>query len=151
MAGVRMLHVPYKGNPPAVQDLIAGQVQVMVANMPSVINFLQQDKRLVGLAVASPRRNAMLPDLPTISEAALPGYDADVWQGLLAPAGTPPAVIATLNAAVRKVMDKPEVGTALAKIGAERADNSPAEFAGQIRRDIKVYGDLVQTLGLKLD
>lgn len=151
MAGVKMLHVPYKGNPPALQDLMAGQVQVMVANMPSVVNFLQQGDRLVGVAVAGPKRNSTLPNLPTIAESGLAGYNADVWQGLLAPAGTPADVVATLNASVRKVIGKPEVLAALEKMGAQRADNTPEEFAAQIRSDVRTYGNLVRTIGLKLD
>ncbi len=151
MAGVRMLHVPYKGNPPALQDLIAGQVQVMVANTPSVINFLQQGNRLVGLALAGATRSAALPGLSTIAESGLPGYNADVWQGLLAPAGTPPEVVATLNSAVRRIMRQPAVLTALEKMGAVPVDNSPAAFAEQIKDDIRTYADLVHSIGLKLD
>ena len=151
MAGVRMLHVPYKGNPPALQDLMAGQVQVMVANTPSVINFLQQGNRLVGLALAGSTRSTALPELPTVAESGLPGYNADVWQGLLAPAGTPPDVVATLNTAVRRIMRQPAVLVALEKMGAVPVDNSPAAFAEQIKDDIRTYGDLVRTIGLKLD
>lgn len=151
MAGVRMLHVPYKGNPPALQDLMAGQVQVMVANTPSVINFLQGGNRLVGLAVAGATRSAAVPDLPTVAESGLPGYNADVWQGLLAPAGTPPEVIATLNSAVRSFWRQPAVLSALEKMGATPVDNTPAAFAEQIKDDIRIYGDLVSKIGLKLD
>lgn len=151
MAGVRMLHVPYKGNPPALQDLIAGQVQVMVANTPSVINFLQQGNRLVGLALAGSTRSTALPDLPTVAESGLPGYNAEVWQGLLAPAGTPPDVVATLNSTVRRIMRQPAVLTALEKMGAVPVDNSPAAFTEQIKDDIRTYGDIVHTIGLKLD
>lgn len=151
MAGVRMLHVPYKGNPPALQDLIAGQVQVMVANTPSVINFLQQGNRLVGLALAGSTRSTALPDLTTVAESGLPGYNAEVWQGLLAPAGTPLEVVATLNGAVRRIMRQPAVLSALEKMGAVPVDNSPAAFAEQIKDDIRTYGDIVHTIGLKLD
>ena len=150
-AGLKMLHVPYKGNPPALQDLIAGQVQVMIANMPSVIGFLQQGNRLVGLAVAGPKRDPVLKDLPTIAEAALPGFNADVWQGVLAAANTPQVVVTTLNQAMRKIMGKPEVQAELDRMGAVRADNSPAEFAREIREGIRVYGDLITALGLKAD
>jgi tripartite-type tricarboxylate transporter receptor subunit TctC len=151
MAGTKMLHVPYKGNPPALQDLVAGRVQVMVANMPSVVPFLGSGNRLVALAVAAPRRSPLLPALPTVAEAQLTGYNADVWQGLLAPAGTPAAIIATLNAEVRKVMKKPEVLEALEKMGAAPADNTPEEFSLQIRADVKRYAEVVKAIGLTLD
>ncbi|HSW16194.1 MAG TPA: tripartite tricarboxylate transporter substrate binding protein [Ramlibacter sp.] len=152
MAGVRMLHVPYKGNPPALQDLIAGQVQVMVANTPSVMPFLQPGAaRLVALAQAGATRSPALPALPTIAESGLAGYNADVWQGLLAPAGTPPDVVATLNGAVRKIMRLPAVLAALEKMGAVPVDNSPAEFTAQIRDDIRTYEKLVRSIGLTLE
>jgi len=149
MAGTKMLHVPYKGNPPAVQDLIGGQIQVMVANMPSVVPFLD-GKRVIAVATAALKRTPVLPDLPTVAESGLPNYNADVWQGLLAPAGTPPDVIAVLNASIRKIMKKPEVLEQLRNMGAAPADNTPAEFAAEIQSDIKTYRTVVQATGLKL-
>ncbi len=150
MAGTKMLHVPYKGNPPALQDLIGGQIQVMVANMPSVVPFLDGSGKIIALATAALKRTPVLPDLPTVAESGLPNYNADVWQGLLAPAGTPPAVIATLNAGVRKLMKKPEVLEQLRKMGAAPVDNTPAEFAAEIQSDIKTYKTVVEATGLKL-
>jgi tripartite-type tricarboxylate transporter receptor subunit TctC len=149
MAGTKMLHVPYKGNPPAVQDLLGGQIQVMVANMPSVVPHLD-GKRVIAVATAALKRSPILPDLPTVAESGLPKYNADVWQGLLASAGTPPDVVAVLNASVRKIMQKPEVLEQLRNMGAEAADNTAAEFAAEIQSDIKNYRTIVQAAGIKL-
>lgn len=149
MAGTKMLHVPYKGNPPAIQDLLGGQIQVMVANMPSVVPFLD-GKRVIAVATASLKRTPVLPDLPTVAESGVPNYTADVWQGLLASGGTPPETVAILNASVRKFMKKPEVLEQLRKMGAAPADNTPAEFAAEIQSDIKTYRTIVQAAGVKL-
>ena len=149
MAGTKMLHVPYKGNGPALQDLLGGQIQLMVANIPSIMPFLD-GKRVIALGTAALKRSPALPDLPTVSETGLPHYNADVWQGLLASAGTPPETIAILNASVRKIMKKPEVLEQLRSIGAAPADNTPEAFALEIQSDIKTYRIVVEATGLTL-
>ena len=119
MAGVQMTHVPYKGSAPALQDLIAGQVQLMFDNLPPSLPQIKAGK-LRALAVTSAARAPALPDVPTVAEAGLPGFEASSWFGLLAPAGTPPAIVAKLNAEIAKWLATPEAKEKLAKQGAGR-------------------------------
>ena len=150
MAGVDMQHVPYRGSAPALTDLMGGQTQVMFDNMPSSIPFVREGK-LRALAVTTARRSPALPDVPTIAEAGVPGFDATSWFGLLAPAGTPVPVIARLNASILKALADPEVKKKLVEQGAEPSGETPEQFAAFIKAETAKWGEVVKRSGAKID
>jgi tripartite-type tricarboxylate transporter receptor subunit TctC len=150
MTGVQMTHVPYKGSAPALQDLIAGQVQLMFDNLPPSLPQIKSGK-LRALAVTSAARAPALPDVPTIAESGLPGFEASSWFGLLAPAGTPPAIIAKINAEVAKWLASPEGKEKLASIGANAAGGSPEDFARHIQAETAKWAKVVKESGAKVD
>jgi tripartite-type tricarboxylate transporter receptor subunit TctC len=144
MAGVQMTHVPYKGSAPAVNDLLGGQTQVMFDS--SVVPYVKAG-RLRALGVTSARRSSALPDVPTIAEAGLPGYEATAWFGILAPAGTPKPVIAKLNAEISAVLRDPAVTKWMAGQGFEAAGGTPADFAAHIRKETAKWARVVKESG----
>jgi tripartite-type tricarboxylate transporter receptor subunit TctC len=148
MAGVDMTHVPYKGSAPAVTDLVAGQVPVAFVDLVSALPQIRAGK-VKGLAVASGKRTITAPDLPTIAEAGVPGYDAVGWFGLVAPAGTPPEVIARLNAETVRIMALSEVRDRALATGAEPSTGSAADFAAFITAEIPKWERVVKTSGAK--
>ncbi|MDM0032705.1 tripartite tricarboxylate transporter substrate binding protein [Variovorax sp. J22P271] len=150
MAGVDMQHVPYRGSAPAVSDLLGGQIAVMFDNMPSAIPHVKGGK-LRALAVTTAKRSPALPDVPTIAEAGVPGYEATSWFGLLAPAGTPAPVLAKLNASILKALADPEVKKKLAEQGAEPHGEQPAQFAAFIESETLKWGKVVKESGASLD
>jgi tripartite-type tricarboxylate transporter receptor subunit TctC len=150
MAGVELVHIPYKGSAPAEADLLGGQVNMMFASMVSALPQVKMG-RLKALAVSSERRSPAAPELPTVAEAGVPGYSAVAWAGLLAPRGTPPQTIATLNAAVTKIMNEPEVKEKLAGLGADFVPNSPKVFDQFIRAEITRWGNVIRRANLKVD
>jgi len=150
MTGVDMQHVPYRGSAPALTDLIGGQTQIMFDNMPSSIPYVR-DGRLRALAVTTTRRSPALPDVPTISEAGVPGFEATSWFGLLAPAGTPATIIARLNASVLKALADPEVKKKLVEQGAEPSGETPEQFAAFIKAETVKWGEVVKRSGAKID
>lgn len=150
MAGVDITHVPYKGAPQAVTDLIGGYVNLMFNSIPPALPHIKAG-RLRLLAVASTRRSPQLPDVPTISEAGVPGYEAVTWFGLLAPAKTPKPIIARLNGALVKVVHAPETKSQLETQGYDPVGGSPEEFAAHIRREFDKYGKVVKLSGAKVD
>jgi len=150
MTGVQMTHVPYKGSAPALQDLIAGQVQLMFDNLPPSLPQIKAGK-LRALAVTSATRAPALPDVPTVAESGLPGFEASSWFGLLAPAGTPPALIAKINAEVLAWLASPEGKEKLASIGANPAGGSPEDFARHIQAETAKWAKVVKESGAKVD
>ncbi|MBB1602714.1 tripartite tricarboxylate transporter substrate binding protein [Variovorax sp. UMC13] len=150
MTGVDMQHVPYRGSAPAVSDLLGGQISVMFDNMPSAIQHVKGGK-LRALAVTTAKRSPALPDVPTIAEAGVPGYEATSWFGLLAPAGTPAPIVAKLNAAILKALADPEVKKKLAEQGAESHGEKPEEFAAFIKSETAKWGKVVKESGASLD
>ena len=150
MAGVQMTHIPYKGSAPALQDLIGGQVQLMFDNLPSALPQIKGGK-LRALAVTSATRAAALPDVPTVAEAGLPGFEASSWFGVLAPAGTPVAIIARLNAEIAKWLASPEAREKLASQGANAAGGSPEDFAKHIAAETAKWQKVVKESGAKVD
>jgi tripartite-type tricarboxylate transporter receptor subunit TctC len=150
MAGVQMTHVPYKGSAPALQDLIAGQVQLMFDNLPPSLPQIKAGK-LRALAVTSATRAPALPDVPTVAETGLPGFEASSWFGLLAPAGTPPAIIAKINAEVAAWLASPEGKEKLSSIGANAAGGSPEDFARHINAETAKWAKVVKESGAKVD
>jgi tripartite-type tricarboxylate transporter receptor subunit TctC len=147
MAGVDMLHVPYKGTGQAVTDLLAGQIDVMFAPGETVMPHVQAGK-LRALAVTSATRFSILPDLPTVAESGVPGYAAVGWFGLLAPAKTPAATVEKISADANKALAERDVRNMLVAVGAEPSGDTPAEFARFIREDQAKWSQLVRERGI---
>jgi len=142
-AGIQAQHVPYKGLAPAVTDLLGGQVQMMFAGISTVIQYVKNGK-LVALAIASPKRSPQLPDVPTVAESGLPGFDVTSWYGLVTRAGTPPAVIDKVQRDAAEALRDPEVRDKLAGLGLEPMGNTPAEFEAMIAAESRKWGDIVR-------
>ena len=149
-AGVSIVHVPYKGIAPAVVDLLGGQVQLAISAFPTALPHIKSGK-LRALAVTSAKRSGLLPEVATVAESGLPGYEAAGWFGVLAPAGTPPAVVAKLNAEINRVLDLPEVKATLASDGAEPAGGSPAQMAESARVASVKWGKIIRELNLRIE
>jgi tripartite-type tricarboxylate transporter receptor subunit TctC len=150
MAGVNMLHIPYKGSAPAVTDLLAGQVNMMFDNIPSSLPHIKAGK-LRALAVTGSKRASSLPDLPTIAEAAIPGYESHVWFGVVAPAGTPPEIVKRLNAELAKAAVTPEFRDRLTGQGYDVLSTSPEQMTASIRSEMEKWGKIVKASGAKVD
>ncbi|HEV7803064.1 MAG TPA: tripartite tricarboxylate transporter substrate binding protein [Burkholderiales bacterium] len=150
MAGVNITHVPYKGAPQAVTDVLAGHMNMMFNSIPPVLAHIKAD-RFRALGVGNSKRSPQLPDVPTITEAGVPGYEAITWFGMLAPAKTPKAVLARINEAFAKVMAAPELRAQLEAQGAEPGSGSGAEFSALIRREYDRYAKVVKSSGAKID
>ena len=142
-AGINILHVPYKGSSPAVADLIGGQVQLMYDTVASCLPHIKSGK-LRPLAVATAKRSAALPDVPTIAESALPGFEVTTWFGALAPAKTPNEIVVKLNAEIVNILAMPDVRKRLLEAGAEPVGNSPGEMAAQIKRETEGFAKIVK-------
>ena len=147
-AGISLQHVPYKGSAPAMADLLGGQYPVLFTSIPSAFAQLKAGT-IKALAVTSSKRSAILPDVPTIAERGYKGFDVTVWYGLLAPAGTPEAVVQKLNTEVNKILASDEVKKAMNAQGAEPLGGTSAEFAETIARDYKKWGPVVEASGAK--
>jgi tripartite-type tricarboxylate transporter receptor subunit TctC len=150
LTGTDILHVPYKGSAPAVADLIGGQVQIMFDNVPSALPHVRSG-RLKALATTGAKRAPALPDLPTVAEAGVPGYESGVWFGLVVPAGTPKDVIDKLNADTRKAMALPEFQKRMTDLGYELLGGSPAEMGEMIQAELKRWGPVVKASGAKAE
>ena len=148
--GVDMVHVPYKGGAPAMQDLLAGRTQLMFDNLANSMQQVRAGK-LKALAVTTAQRSPLVPDLPTLAEAGLPGFDIYTWWGFMAPAGTPKEIIAKWNVEVARILNAPEMKEFFAQQGAVPAPDSPEEFAALIRREIPKYAKIVKDSGAKVD
>jgi len=149
-AGVEMLHVPYKGGAPALQALLAGDTQLMFDNLANSTPQLKAGK-LKALAVTTAKRSALAPDLPTLSETGLPGFDIYTWWGFLAPAGTPKEIVAKWNAEVTRILNTPEMRAFFAQQGAEASPTTPEQFSALIRSEIPKYAKIVRESGAKVD
>jgi tripartite-type tricarboxylate transporter receptor subunit TctC len=149
-AGVSIVHVPYKGIAPAVVDLLGGQVQLAMSAFPTALPHVKSGK-LRALAVTSARRSGLMTDVPTIAESGLPGYEAAGWFGVLAPAGTPPAVVTKLNTEINRILELPEVKASLASDGAEPAGGSPAQMAESARAASIKWGKIIRELNIRTE
>lgn len=149
-ADTRMVHVPYRGGAPALTDLVAGRVQVMFANIHEALPHVREG-RLRALAVTSRGRAPQLPDLPTVEESGLPGFDTVVWNGVAAPAGTPPEIIARLNREIGAALRSPLVLARFGDLGMTPAGGTPEAFGELIARESARWGDLARRINLKLD
>jgi len=150
MAGVDMLHIPYKGSAPAITDLISGQVNLMFDNLPSSLAQIKAGK-LRAIAVTTLKRSPALPDVPTIAESGLPGYDASSWFGMHAPAGTPSDIVHKLSSTVAKSLHTPEMRERLASQGAEPVGNTPEQFTEFVRAEIAKWAKVVKASGARVD
>jgi tripartite-type tricarboxylate transporter receptor subunit TctC len=150
MTGVELVHVPYRGSAPAVNDLIAGQVDLMFDNLPSSIEQVRGGN-LRAIAVTSLKRSVALPDVPTIAESGLPGFDASSWFAIFAPAKTPPEIVAKLNAEVLKALADPELQKRFADIGGEIRPYKPDELGAFVKAEIEKWAKVVKTSGAKIE
>jgi tripartite-type tricarboxylate transporter receptor subunit TctC len=150
MAGVKLVHVPYKGAPPALTDLAGGRVEVMFASPPSALPLVRGG-RLRAIATTGSKRAAYAPDLPTVAEAGVPGYQSTIWQALLAPARTPEPVISRLHKELAAIARQPDLRERLAADGSEAVGSTPKEAARHISAEIARYTKLAKAIGLKAD
>ncbi|SMP76319.1 Tripartite-type tricarboxylate transporter, receptor component TctC [Noviherbaspirillum suwonense] len=150
MADIKLLHIPYKGEGPAMIDALGGQVPIIFSSIAAGVPYVKSGK-LIPLAVTSAKRNPALPDVPTVAEAGLPGYEATAWYGVVAPAGTPKEIIQKLNAASLKAINSHEVSERLAASGASAAPGTPEEFMAFIRSEIPRWEQVVKQAGAKVD
>jgi tripartite-type tricarboxylate transporter receptor subunit TctC len=146
MAGIQMTHVPNKGINPALIDLMGGQVQAMFASVPALLT--EKGGRIRPIAMAEKKRSALLPDLPTIDESGLPGFEAGNWVGFLAPAGLDPALVKKLNAEIISIMDTPEMKAKFDQLGFDRIGSTPEEFGATVRDDVGKWRAVIQRAGI---
>ena len=147
MAGIEMTHVPYKGGAPAVVDLVAGRLSLMMANLTTAKPHIRAG-RLRGLGVGTRARSPLFPDLPTIAESGLPGYEANNWNGVVAPAGTPKPLVAKLNHAIVAILKEPQTAERLTAAGLEPIGDSPDEFGRYLKSEAVKWQKLVKSMGL---
>ena len=150
LAGIDIVHVPYKGGAPAMQDLLGGQVQFMFDNLANSTQQLKAGK-LKAFAVTTAKRSALAPELPTMAEVGVPGFDISTWYGIMAPAGTPPEVVRKLNAEIVKILASDDMRERLKAQGAEPAPMTPEEFTAFIRAEWNKYAKIVKDSGAKVD
>ena len=149
-AGVDIQHIPYKGTAPALQDLVGGQIALMITGLPPVLPHVKAG-RLRILGVASAQRLKLFPDIPTIAESGVPGFEATQWYGILAPAATPKDVVAKLNREIAKALADPAVAAKLAGEGADPAGDTPDQFAAFIASEIDLWGKVIRATGAKAE
>ena len=148
--GMKLQHVPYKGNGPALTDLLGGHIKIMFVPVPVALGNIRAGT-LRALAITSAKRISLLPDVPTVAESGVPGFEVALRYGLAAPAGTPPAIIARLNKELNAALAAEDVKTRLATEGAEALPGTPEAYAADIASEEKKYGGLVKKLGLKVE
>jgi tripartite-type tricarboxylate transporter receptor subunit TctC len=149
-AGVRLRQVPYKGSAPAMADLLGGHVDLMFSDAPTALPYVQSG-RLRALGISTPRRSELLPDLPTIAEAGVPGFGAYSWGGISVRAGTPPEIVARLNAELVRLLREPAVRERLLRIGAEPQPGTPAEYAAMMRGEVAKWAAVVRQAGIRME
>ena len=150
MTGTQAVHVPYKGGAPALTELIAGQVQIMLESTNSIMPHAKGG-RVRGLAVSGPKRAEAMPELPTIAEAGVPGYEATTWTGIVGPAALPRAIIVRLNADLNDMVASPGYKERIALIGSEPAGGTPEQFGRYIRSEYAKWGDIVKRAGARIE
>jgi len=150
MTGVDMQHIPYKGSPPALQDVVGGSVSMTFDNITTAWP-LAKNGNLRAIAVTTAKRSSIAPDVPTLAESGLPGYEVGSWQGVFAPAGTPPEIVKRLNAEMVKIVNMPDVKEKLTALGAEPVGNTPEEFSAMVKAEVVKWADVVKKSGAKVD
>ena len=149
-AGVQIVHIPYKGIAPAVVDLLAGQVQLAMSAFPTALPHIRSGK-LRALGVTSAKRSGLLPDVPTIGESGLPGFEAGVWYGMMGPAGLAPEIVARLHQELARIVRLPELRERLAVEGVEPVGNTPAEFAAYLKTEMAKYAAVAQKARIRAE
>jgi tripartite-type tricarboxylate transporter receptor subunit TctC len=147
-AELDILHVPYKSTPPALQDVLAGRVSMMFTDLTAGLPHVRSGA-LRALAVTRLQRSSLLPELPTLDEAGVTGFDMDSWAGIVAPARTPPAIVQRLNTELRKILDDPDVKSKLGNVGFEAFSSSPGEFGDFIKVQLGKWGKMVKDAGIQ--
>ena len=150
VAGIRMLHVPYKGDSPALIDLVSGQVHLMFGTAVSFLPYVKSG-RLNALAVTNPKRSPIVPEVPTVAESGLPGFEALQWFGILTPAGTPREIVAKINADVVKALRAPDVRERMTSLGAEVVGSTPEQFAAFVKADTAKWAKVVKASGARIE
>lgn len=150
MAGIEMVHAPYKTAPAAVNDVMAGHVDVVFDNLAGSMSHAKNGK-LQALAVTGPRRSALLPDLPTVSEAGLPGYEVVAWSGIIGPKALPPAIAQKINAAINKTLKEPSIIKGMHDLGYEIVGGTPEQFAAMVAKERAKWADVIRKSGAKTD
>jgi tripartite-type tricarboxylate transporter receptor subunit TctC len=150
MAGVEMVHVPYKGSAQAINDLIGGQIQVMFDNVPSIGPHVKAG-RVRGLGVSAPKRAASFPDVPTIAEAGVPGYETNSWGGVIGPARLPREIVSKLHSEIRRALSAPAVAERFRQLDSEIDGSTPEEFLALVRRETPKWAEVVRRSGAKID
>jgi len=148
--GIQTQHIPYKGSAPGLVDLASGQTQFMIDTINTVLPYVR-DNRLRGLAVTSAKRSPLLPDLPTLAEAGISGFEAAAWQGIVVPTGTPNEIVQKLNAEVNKALAHPDIRSRLAAQGADILGGTPAEYAAYLRSEMPRWAKAVKDSGAKAE
>ena len=149
-AGIKMLHVPYKSTPPALEDIIGGRVSMMFADFTTAIPHVQAGT-LRALAVTRIKRSSLFPELPTMDEAGIKGFNIDAWAGLVAPAGTPPEIVTKLNSALRKIIDSPDVQQKFKNVGFEGFSSTPDELGDYIKAQLVEWKKMVTDANIQSD
>jgi tripartite-type tricarboxylate transporter receptor subunit TctC len=150
LAGVDLVHIPYKGSGPAALDLVAGRLHVMFENLPTVLPHVRSGK-LKMLAVGTKTRSALVPEYPTVAEAGVPGYESSTAFGVLAPAKTPAAIITRLNQESSKAVQRPDSRDKLSGLGLEPVGGTPQQYAAHLKEELANYGRIVKTAGIRID
>ncbi len=150
MAGINMFHIPYKGSARATTDLLAGEVKVGFPGIAGMMQYIK-DGRLRALGVTSAKRSPELPDVPTIAEAGVPGYEASLWLGIIGPAGLPKDVIAKLNTAITGILKQPDLQASLHKVGTQIVYRTPEEFGKYMQAERQKWAKVVKEIGLKVN
>ena len=148
LTGTDILHVPYKGSSGARNDIISGQIEMMFDSVPSMAPMIQAG-RVKALGTTGKMRSAILPDVPTLSEAGVPGYEATIWIGVMAPAGTPQAIVTLLNTEINKILVRPDVHESWEKLGAVPVAMKPDEFGRYVQSEIDKWAKVIQASGIK--
>jgi len=149
-AGIKLIHVPYNSTPPALEDIIAGRVSMMFADFTTAMPHVKAGA-LRALAVSRIKRSSLFPELPTMDEAGVKGFNLDAWAGIVAPAGTPPAVVAKLNKTLRPIIDSPEVQAKFKNVGFEGFSSTPSELGDYIKAQLVEWKNMVQEANIKAD
>jgi tripartite-type tricarboxylate transporter receptor subunit TctC len=150
MAGVDMQHIPYKGSPPALQDVVGGQVSMTFDNITTAWPLAKAGK-LRALAVTTAKRSSVAPEVPTLAESGLVGLEVGSWQGVFAPAGTPPDIVKRLNSEIVKIINMPDVKEKLIALGAEPVGDTPEQFGAYVKTEVAKWSDVVKKSGAKVD
>ena len=150
MAGISIVHVPYNGGGPALISVLSGQVSIYAGSIPALLPHFKSGK-LIGLAITTAKRDPAIADIPTVAEAALPGYDAREWQGIVVPAATPPAIVSRLYQELVKTLAAPELKERFVSVGATAVGSTPDEFAAHLKQETATMGRVIKEAGIRIE